>query len=108
MMQAILEGVALRTAKVLAAIAELCPFAGPISVDSGLSRNDCFVRFLSEVTGHHLILAAVTEQTAMGLPGWRLEAWGRFAPKDSAERQFQRPIGTGLRAWELLLQHGKW
>lgn len=67
MMQALLEGVALRTAEVLAAMQALHPFAGPISVDGGLSRNPYFVQFLAEVAGHDLFVADETEQTATGL-----------------------------------------
>ena len=67
MMQALLEGVALRTAEVLAAMQGLVGFDGPVSVDGGLSRNGYFVQFLSEVAGHDLFLADETEQTAVGL-----------------------------------------
>jgi glycerol kinase len=67
MMQALLEGIALRTTEVLTAMDRLFPFLGPVSVDGGLSRNPYFVRFLSEVAGHDLFLPDETEQTAAGL-----------------------------------------
>ena len=43
LMQALLEGIALRTAEVLAAMDALHPFQGPVSIDGGLSRNAYFV-----------------------------------------------------------------
>ncbi|MDP3195677.1 FGGY family carbohydrate kinase [Tabrizicola sp.] len=76
MMQALLEGVALRTAEVLAAMAALQPFQGPVSIDGGLSRNPYFVQFLSEVSGHDLFLPDETEQTAAGLARMAAEASG--------------------------------
>lgn len=76
MMQALLEGIALRTAEVLAAMAALQPFQGPVSVDGGLSRNPYFIQFLSEVAGHDLFLPGETEQTAAGLARMAAEALG--------------------------------
>ncbi len=80
MMQALLEGVALRTAEVMAAMHALHPFTGPVSVDGGLSRNAYFVRFLSEVAGHDLFLPDETEQTAAGLARMAAEACGLDVP----------------------------
>ena len=67
MIQALLEGIALRTAEVVAAMTTLHPFHGPISVDGGLSRNRFFTQFLAEVAGHDLFLPDETEQTSAGL-----------------------------------------
>lgn len=67
MMQALLEGIALRTAEVLDAMEALQPFQGPVSVDGGLSRNPYFIGFLSQVAGQDLFLPDETEQTAAGL-----------------------------------------
>jgi glycerol kinase len=86
MMQSLLEGVALRTAEVLAAMRSLRSFEGPISVDGGLSRNGYFMGFLSEVAGHDLFLAEETEQTALGLAAMAAESLG-----------FMRPIRHGGR-----------
>ncbi|MDZ4085948.1 MAG: FGGY family carbohydrate kinase [Tabrizicola sp.] len=80
LMQALLEGIALRTAEVLAAMAALQPFQGPISVDGGLSQNPYFVQFLSEVAGHDLFLPNETEQTAAGLARMAAEASGLTPP----------------------------
>jgi len=80
MMQALLEGIALRTSEVLTAMGNLYPFQGPVSVDGGLSRNPYFVRFLSEVAGHDLFLPDETEQTAAGLARMAAKAAGIVVP----------------------------
>jgi glycerol kinase len=76
LMQALLEGIALRTAEVLAAMDALHPFHGSVSVDGGLSRNAYFVDFLSGVAGHDFFLPDETEQTAAGLARMAAEAGG--------------------------------
>ena len=76
LMQALLEGIALRTAEVLAAMGGLHPFRGPVSIDGGLSRNGWFVQFLSEVAGHDLFLPDEAEQTAAGAARMAAEATG--------------------------------
>lgn len=81
MMQALLEGVALRTVEVLAAMAALHPFRGPVSVDGGLSRNPYFVQFLAQVAGLDLFLPDETEQTAAGLARMAARAVGLDLPK---------------------------
>lgn len=81
MMQAVLEGIALRTAEVLAAMRALHPFAGAVSVDGGLSRNDYFVQFLAEVAGSDLFLPEETEQTSAGLARMAAEAAGIHRPE---------------------------
>lgn len=80
LMQALLEGIALRTAEVLAAMDALHPFRGPVSVDGGLARNGYLVRFLSEVAGHDLFLPDETEQTAAGLAQMAAAAQGLTLP----------------------------
>ncbi|WP_128515721.1 FGGY family carbohydrate kinase [Tabrizicola thermarum] len=76
LVQALLEGIALRTAEVLAAMRALHPFRGPVSVDGGLSQSAYFVQFLSEVAGCDLFLSDETEQTAAGLARMAAEAVG--------------------------------
>jgi glycerol kinase len=98
LMQALLEGIALRTAEVLGAMAAIHPFQGPVSVDGGLSRNGYFVRFLSGVAGHDLFLPDETEQTARGLARMAADAVGLERPdprpgrdvKAAPERRAQR------------------
>lgn len=89
LVQALLEGIALRTAEVLAAMQAIHPLAGPISVDGGLSRNSYFVQFLSEVAGHDLFLADETEQTAAGLVRMAAESLESVGSEIRAGRQLR-------------------
>lgn len=96
LMQALLEGVALRTAEVLTAMDELQPFNGAVSVDGGLSRNSYFLQFLSEVAGHDLSLPDETEQTAAGLARMAAEATGLDWPEPRPGRHL--PAQASRRA----------
>lgn len=81
LVQALLEGIVLRSIEVLDAMAGLLPCAGPVSVDGGLVRNGYVTRFLSEVAGHDLFLPDETEQTAAGLARMAAEAAGIDLPE---------------------------
>lgn len=85
LMQALLEGVALRTAEVFDAMNRLHRFEGAVSVDGGLSRNGYFIRFLTDVAGHDLSLSPESEQTAAGIAWMAAEACGitQFKPRQS-------------------------
>jgi glycerol kinase len=81
LMQALLEGIALRAAEVLAAMAAVVPPAGPVSVDGGLSRNPWFCRFLAETLGRDLFVSEEPELTAMGLARMAATAAGIAPPE---------------------------
>lgn len=66
LVQAVLEGVALRAAEVLAAMAEIAPPGPMLSVDGGLARNGYFLQFLADATNRTIIVPASTELTALG------------------------------------------
>lgn len=66
MMQALIEGVALRIAETVRAIETLQPLTR-LSVDGGLSRNDYLRRFLAGLLRQPLQPATEVETTAMGL-----------------------------------------
>jgi len=89
MMQSLLEGVAMRTAEVFAAMQALIGFDGPVSVDGGLSRNGYFLQFLSEVAGYDLLLADETEQTAVGLAWMAAESFAIARPEAHRGRQLR-------------------
>jgi glycerol kinase len=84
LMQALLEGIALRSAEVLAAMASEQPFSRPVSIDGGLSRNRYFTGFLADVAGQALVLSDEPELTAAGLARMAAEAMGIEVPKDDA------------------------
>ena len=66
MAQALLEGIALRTAEVVAAMDALVPIGRRISVDGGLTRSTYFVRFLANALQREIVLPEFDELTAFG------------------------------------------
>jgi glycerol kinase len=66
MVQAVLEGVALRAAEVIAAIDRQLPIAGAIRIDGGVARSDYFSQFLSDVLGRDVLRRNFDELTALG------------------------------------------
>ncbi len=76
MMQAMLEGIALRTAQVMDAMAEEIPLRPMLSIDGGLSANDYFCQFLADVLERHVHVQANPELTALGMASMALKACG--------------------------------
>lgn len=64
--QAVLEGVALLTAQVVAAMDRHVPGDAPVSVDGGLVRSGYFRRFLASVLDRPVRVPAFDELTALG------------------------------------------
>jgi len=94
LMQALLEGVALRTAEVVEAMAGLMQVSGPVSIDGGLSRNGYFTQFLADATGLTLNVSDEPELTARGVGLMAAEAAGTaIAPASGG-----KPVITGTRA----------
>jgi glycerol kinase len=69
--QAVLEGIALRTAQVLDAIARLTGKVPRLSVDGGLINNSYFCQFLADLNQIDLVIPASPDITTYGT--------GRFA-----------------------------
>ena len=69
--QAVLEGIALRTAQVLDAISTLTGKHQRLSVDGGLTNNPYFCQFLADVTQREFVVPASPDITSLGT--------GRFA-----------------------------
>ena len=76
LVRAVLEGVALRMAEVLAAIERHRPLEGPVPIDGGLTANGYFCRFLADALGRELIVSAEPELTAVGTAALAAEAGG--------------------------------
>jgi glycerol kinase len=64
--QALLEGIALRTAEVVAAMAEQVVVADRLSIDGGLARSGYFAQFLADATGRTILRHGFDELTAFG------------------------------------------
>jgi glycerol kinase len=66
MMQALLEGVALLAAEVIAAMMRATPLQGSISIDGGLSNNRYFCGFLGRALGQPVVVAGSADLTGLG------------------------------------------
>ncbi len=66
LVQALLEGIALRTAEVIAAMDRVTPVTQALSVDGGLSANPYFLQFLADVTERPVVYRTQPELTALG------------------------------------------
>lgn len=66
LVQAVLEGVAFRTAEVIRAMEAAVPLGAPVSVDGGLTRNGWFCRFLADALGREILVSDEPETTALG------------------------------------------
>jgi glycerol kinase len=69
LLQALLEGIALRTAEVIDAMSAALPVGPRISVDGGLVRSHYFVRFLATCLNRSVVVRAFDELTAFGCAG---------------------------------------
>lgn len=99
MMQALLEGVALRAAEVVAAMESLSPIAGAVSIDGGLAANPYFRQFLADALGREVTIPAGGELTGLGAAQLAAEAAGlAIAHGTAAERIAPRADGTVWRA----------
>ncbi|GBD46919.1 FGGY family carbohydrate kinase [Methylopila sp. Yamaguchi] len=74
--QALLEGIALRTAEVVATIGARVPLAPAISIDGGLSRSGYFAQFLADSLGREVVVGAFDERTAFGAAALAASAFG--------------------------------
>lgn len=66
MVQAILEGVALRAAQVVDAMEEVAPLGQTISIDGGMSANPWFCQFLADVLQKSVTVQTSAELSALG------------------------------------------
>jgi glycerol kinase len=85
--QALLEGVALRTAEAVTAIASEIPLSDPVAIDGGLSRSPYFVKILASVLGLTVKVSDFDEMTAFGAASLAARTTGiDLPPPRSAER----------------------
>ncbi|TDQ81421.1 glycerol kinase [Dongia mobilis] len=75
--RSVIEGIALRTAEVVATMAGNITLDARISVDGGLTRNPYFLQFLADVTGRELVTRGFDELTAFGCAAFAGRAVGR-------------------------------
>jgi glycerol kinase len=101
MIQSVLEGVAFRTAEVVAALANHVPLGKSISIDGGMSKNPYFCQFLANIMDRAVVVSSVGEQTAVGC--------AQLAGAEELARSVQttyRPIDCNRDAWFRLFSRG--
>lgn len=96
--QALLEGVALRTAEVVAAMADRVPLADRLTVDGGLTRSAYFCQFLADATGRVIHRHGFDQLTAFGCAALAASAVGLALRMPGAGSAEFRPQAEG-RAW---------
>ncbi|MBC7139278.1 MAG: glycerol kinase [Defluviimonas sp.] len=80
MMQAMLEGIAYRTAEVLEAMERCTTIRLPLAIDGGMSRNPGFARILADVCRRAILVSDQAERTALGLAAMAARAQGLALP----------------------------
>ena len=98
MLQAILEGVALRTAEVVEAMSASLAIASSISIDGGLTRSAYFRQFLADVLGKKLHLRDVDELTAYGAASLAALGIGHELPVCPVASEIV-PHGSAVGLW---------
>lgn len=98
--RAVLEGIALRAAQIVTAMAAHAPTPAAISIDGGLSNNRYFCEFLSAATGTAIRVASSTESTGLGTA--QLAAVGAglkvatTSGADAARVHQREPLAAGM------------
>jgi glycerol kinase len=94
--RSLLEGIALQTDSVLAAVDRQVPLGPVIAADGGVAANDTFLAFLADISGRSVRRAGSPEMTAYGCA--RLA--GHRGPPPGAPRLFHPRITPAERqAW---------
>jgi len=103
LVRAVLEGVALRAAEVIEAMAGVAPLDPIISVDGGMSRNAGFRRFLADALGRTVVVPATAELTGLGVAQMALLGAGlvqldhdALQARPSVSVTPQRPLSSDL------------
>lgn len=95
LMQSLIEGVALRAAEVIAAMAELLPLGAAISIDGGMARNPYLQQFLADATGRSIVVPSSTDLTALGTARMAMRGLGAASlPELPPPASSVKPVGT--------------
>ena len=101
LIQALLEGIALRAAEVIDAMAELTPLGKMISIDGGLTKNSYFNRFLANALQRTLIVQESPELTGLGTARMAMRGAGVKTlpplPAPRAEIMPDAPLSSELK-----------
>lgn len=105
LMQAVLEGIALRASEVMRAMSTLTPLSDQLSIDGGVVSNDYFCRFLAAALDRRLTIPSSAELTGLGaaqlaMIGAGLAAMETLPPAPPAARAIEpdQPLAAALHA----------
>jgi glycerol kinase len=96
LVQALLEGVALRAAEVIRAMGEFAVIGERVSIDGGVSVNPYFCQFLANALGHRVSVNMMAELTALGTAA--LAAGGELEPAAAADARREYLPGADMSA----------
>ncbi len=101
LMQAVLEGIAMRASEVITAMGELTSLGNMISIDGGLTKNPYFNRFLANALGKTVIVQESPELTGLGTARMAMRGMGEKIlpplPTPRAEIIPDAPLSDELR-----------
>jgi glycerol kinase len=89
--QALLEGIALSAADVVAAMSAHVPIGGSIAIDGGLARNRYFVQFLADTIERDVVVSDFDERTAFGTARFAALGIGATLPEPNSASRTYRP-----------------
>ncbi|GIX13302.1 MAG: hypothetical protein KatS3mg118_1261 [Paracoccaceae bacterium] len=89
LMQAVLEGIALRTAEVVGAMDAITPVSACIPIDGGMTRNRWFCQFLADCLGRTVLVSDQPELTALGTAILAAEGAGMAIGRPPAGRRVE-------------------
>lgn len=92
--QAMLEGIALRSAEVIRAMDEHLSIDGRLSIDGGLSRSPYFAQFLANVLQREIVTQRFDELTALGCASMAAKGIGKELPALQNTRRIFTPTVT--------------
>lgn len=98
--QAMLEGIALLTCDVIAAMGREVAIGATISIDGGVSRNAYFCQFLADASGRTIAISEMDEITAFGAAQLAAVGVGKelSMPPGAAGKTY-RPRDVPRQAW---------
>lgn len=99
LLQAALEGIALCTGEVIAAMGERVPLASALSIDGGLSRSPYFSQFLATALGRRVETYAFDELTSFGCASLAALAFDTELPAPSGEKRGFDPAAVDRGFW---------
>jgi glycerol kinase len=89
--RAVLEGIALRTAEIVAVLSDSLGGLHRIAIDGGLTHSHYFVNFLAAALAHPVQVAGSADVTAIGVLGLCLAALGRDERPDPGSHRIVDP-----------------